>query len=347
MNGADPRELIRGSGGTIEPWDPRVHVRAISPLEAQMSCGFLRCHPEKWLPGFSTRWTPVMSALGCDLRVGEIKPSLALPDSNSVCCRGTIDGESVVVAFDPSTVNAISNEVASAGERSKGSMFLLEYLAQRFLACIGQSHAGVDRTSIQFSGRCALDDFEVVASVRLSFALNSNPASVVIGLGRGVVERMDGMWRRQLHSSIRPAVGAGMLRIEVAQLGVPPSLLSEYLTSGTVIDLEVPISDCVTLRVGHKPFMPARLVSVEGRLGCQVIQGVLSNLSVPDGTSRLSIECGAIPVDEARITELGQVGAVLTLEQAISSAVSLVINQERVGESRLGVHQGRFAVEVL
>jgi flagellar motor switch/type III secretory pathway protein FliN len=74
---------------------------------------------------------------------------------------------------------------------------------------------------------------------------------------------------------------------------------------------------------------------------------VLSNLAVPDGTSRLSIEFGAVPVDVAKITELGQVGAVLPLDQALNQAVSLVINQERVGEARLSVYQGRFAVEVI
>ncbi len=340
-------EVVREATRDIEPWDPRKQIRSVTSLEAQLSCGFLRCHPEKWLPGFGAHWTPLMSALGCDLRVGEIKPSLALPDPQSVCFKGSIDGESVVVALDPSTVNAISQEVAPMADRSKGALFLVEYLAQRFLACVGQCHAGADPTRVQFSGRCALDDVDVMASVRLSFALNSNPVTVVIGLGRAVIETMDGMWRRQLHSSIRPSLGAGTLRVEVAQLGVPPHMLSEYLTSGTVIDLEVPASDCVTLRIGHKPFMPARLVSIDGRLGCQVIQGVLSNLAVPDGTSRLSIEFGAVPVDVAKITELGQVGAVLPLDQALNQSVSLVINQERVGEARLSVYQGRFAVEVI
>jgi flagellar motor switch/type III secretory pathway protein FliN len=124
-------------------------------------------------------------------------------------------------------------------------------------------------------------------------------------------------------------------------------MLSEYLSKGTIIDLEVPVSDSVTLRLGHKPFMPARLVSVDGVLGCQIVQGSITNLAVPEGTSRLSIELGTASVEAMRLTELGQVGSVLTLSSPPGSTVSLVINQEVVATALLCVYQGRFAVEVV
>jgi flagellar motor switch protein FliM len=135
--------------------------------------------------------------------------------------------------------------------------------------------------------------------------------------------------------------------MELAQLGVPPQMLSEYLTKGTVIDLETRVSDALTLRVGHKPFMPARMVDVGGKFACQTLQGIATNITIPEGTSRLSIELAAIPVEPSLIAELAQVGAVVTTDKPIGDAVILSINQERVAEARLCVYQGRYAVEVV
>jgi flagellar motor switch/type III secretory pathway protein FliN len=124
-------------------------------------------------------------------------------------------------------------------------------------------------------------------------------------------------------------------------------MLAEYLTKGTVIDLETRVSDSVTLRLGHKLFMPARLVELEGKLACQTIQGVPANVTIPEGTSRLSIEIASLPVDAAMVAEMAQVGAVIATDAPVSDSVSLSINQERVADARLCVYQGRYAVEVL
>lgn len=331
----------------VEIWDPRRTLRSVSPLEARFSSGFLRCHPEKWFPGFSSRWAPMLSSIGCDLRVGEIKPTLVLPDSQTICFQVLIGGEPAVIALDQQSARAIAQEIAPIGERSRTSTALLEYLVQRFVACLGLCQTGMDLATVKFCGRCVPTEVEISASVRFSLSVNSSPVVILIGLGLRAIEAMDGLWRRQIHSSNRTQLGAGLLRVELAQLGVPPQMLSEYLSKGTIIDLEVPVSDSVTLRLGHKPFMPARLVIVDGVLGCQVIQGSLSSLAVPEGTSRLSIEIGSLSVDAARLTELGQVGSVLMLDSAPGQTVSLVINQERVGEARLCAYQGRFAVEVV
>jgi flagellar motor switch/type III secretory pathway protein FliN len=258
-----------------------------------------------------------------------------------------IGGEPAVIALDQHSARTIAQEIAPVGDRSRTSNELLEYLVQRFLACLGMCQAGMDLAPVAFCGRCVPTEVEISASVRFSLSVNASPVVIMIGLGLKAIESMDGLWRRQVHSSNRSPLGGGSLRVELAQLGVPPQMLSEYLSTGTIIDLEVPVSDAVTLRLGHKPFVPARLAVVDGVLGCQVVQGSLSNLAVPEGTSRLSIEIGSVSVDAARLTELGQVGSVLMLNAAPSDSVSLVINQERVGSARLCLYQGRFAVEVL
>jgi flagellar motor switch/type III secretory pathway protein FliN len=157
---------------------------------------------------------------------------------------------------------------------------------------------------------------------------------------------MDRLWRRQVHSSIRTSQESGALRFEIAQLGVPPQLLSEYVTKGTIVDLEVAASDALTLRLGSKLFMPARMIQIDGKLGCQIVSGSATNLPVADGTSRLSVEIASMPVDPSVLAELGQVGAILNTGRHLDNRVTLNINQEKVADATLCVYQGRYAVEV-
>jgi flagellar motor switch/type III secretory pathway protein FliN len=196
-------------------------------------------------------------------------------------------------------------------------------------------------------GRVDARDLALAGSVRVSCAIHGSPCSIVVGFGRELTEKMDKLWRRQLHSSSRLDAADGLLRFELAQLAIPPQMLSEYLTKGTVIDLEERVGDTITLRLGHKPFMPARMIDVGGKLGCQIVSGATTNTIIPDGTSRLSIELASIPADAALVSELGQVGAIAVSDVAPGAPVALSINREKVGEARLCVYQGRHAVEVL
>ncbi len=340
-------QVSADANGDVEPWDPRTVLRTIDPREARFANGFLRCHPERWCPGFSERWTPLVSSLGCEVRVAEIKPSLALPDSASMCFRAALDRESIVVSIDSQSAQKIAEEIVPRVGQGKQAQLILEYIAQRFVAVLGMCQIASESAGVKFMGRCDPRDVPIAASVRLSVSIHSTPCSIIVGLGQELVEKMDKLWRRQVHSSSRNSPIEGQLRFELAQLGVPPQMLSEYLTKGTVIDLETRVSDAVTLRLGHRLFMPARMVEVGGRLACQTIQGVPANVTIPEGTSRLSIEIAALPVDATQVAELAQVGAVVSTDAAVSDTVWLSINQERVAEARLCVYQGRYAVEVV
>jgi hypothetical protein len=136
------------------------------------------------------------------------------------------------------------------------------------------------------------------------------------------------------------------MRLEIAHLGVPPQMLSDYLTKGTVIDLEVRASDTLIVRYGTKPWMPARMVEVGGKFGCEIVSGVLSAPAVPEGTTRLSVELTSVNLDSTHIAELSQPGAILVTDIPLGEMVNLVINGDKVGEARLCVYEGRFAIEV-
>ncbi len=332
----------------VEPWTSQRYIRSIDIREARLANGFLRCHPERWFPGFAERWAPLISVMGCEFQVLEIKPTLTLPDECWECFKGTIEGEGVLIAIEPNAASLIAEEVVPNLGSGLQSTLILDYLVQRCMATLGMTQTVSENAGgMMFNGRCTTSDVASVAAVRFAMSLNGSPCVVVLAIGQELVERMDRLWRRQVHSSARSHSEGGALRFEIAQLAVPPHVLSEYVSKGTIIDLEVPASDAVTLKIGSKVFMPARLVDVDGMLGCQTIQGTAPVLTVPDGTSRMSVEIASVSVDHNTLAELAQVGAVYKTGRPIGSRVVLSINQDRVAEARLCVYQGRYAVEVL
>lgn len=341
------QELQQGDGAPndVQLWDPRRLLRRIDPQEAALSRGFLRCHPEKWFPGFSAHWLPVAHALGCDARIAEVKPSMHKPAVGDTTFVGSVDGEPLLLSVDYESARNIADEVVPGAQGSSAGI-VIDYLMRRLLASLALSWSGPESSKVVFESSADAASVTVQASVKLSFVVNTIASSVWIGLGPRMTDRLDRLWRRQIQSSSRAPQGEGKVRLELAQLGVPPQMLSEYLTKGTVIDLEVRASDALVVRFGAKPWMPARMVDVGGKFACEMVPGALSAPLVPEGTTRLTVEVASLNLDSASLAELGQPGAVLVTETPISEVVSLVINGDKVGDARLCVYEGRFAIEV-
>jgi flagellar motor switch/type III secretory pathway protein FliN len=283
--------------------------------------------------------------LGCEARISEVRPAAFLPRGLEQAFAGAVDDEPLVIALDQESVRTISEEVVP-GAQAKSSGVVLEYLVRRFLASLALSWSGPESSKVRFDRPVEPGIISVSGAVKVSFVINTANCSVWIGLGERLVEKLDGLWRRQVQSSARVPQGVSNVHLELAQLGVPPQMLADYLKKGTVIDLEVKASDSVTLRVGNRPWMPARVLDIEGKFGCEMAPGALATPTVPEGTTRLSVELGMIKLDAAAMAELGQAGAVLSTDLPISERVVLVINEDKVGEARLCVYEGRFAIEV-
>lgn len=334
-----------GDGHEVQLWEPQRILRRVNPDDAKLSRGFLRCRPEKWFPAFSTHWLPVIHALGMEARISEIKPVMAKPPVGDVAYVGSVSGERIVIAMDAAGADSLSDElVPGAGEKS--SKVVLEYFCRRFVASLALAWSGPESATVTFERDADVSAVQVAGSVRVGFTVNTVPFTVWIGLGPKLVEMFDGLWRRQVQTLSKVAARGAALRLEIAQLGVPPQMLAEYLTKGTVIDLEVKASDTITIKVGDKPWMPARLVDVGGKIGCEMTPGALTVPQIAEGATQLSVEVGSLSVDAAQIAELSQAGAILVTEIPVSGVVQLVINQERVAEARLCMYEGRFAIEV-
>jgi flagellar motor switch/type III secretory pathway protein FliN len=334
-----------GDSNEVQLWEPQQALRRMRPGDVQLSRGFLRCRPEKWFPAFPTHWLPVLHALGVEAKMSEIRPVLAKPPVGEVAYVGTVAGESMVIAMERSDADALSDELVP-GAGPKAANIVLEYFMRRFVGSLGLSWSGPEATTVTFSPQVDVSMVPLEGSIRISCTVNTVPITVWIGLGTGMVGTLDGLWRRQIQLLSKVLGGSVAVRLEIAQLGVPPQMLSEYLIKGTVIDLEVKAAESITLKVGDKPWMPARLLDVGGKLGCEMTPGALTVPQIAEGATQLSVEFGSLQLDGAELAELSQAGAVLTTTIPVSGMVNLVINQEKVAEARLCVYEGRFAVEV-
>lgn len=333
-------------GSEVQAWEPERFCKRLSGAEVGLSRGFLRCRPEKWFPGLGAFWTPAMHAFGCDVSVSDIRPSLSRPPMGGQSFIATVGGEQMLLSVDDGSSAALIGELVPGAEEAAARV-VVEYMMRRLFYSLVSSWTGPEMASAAFVGAAGSAMPMGVASVRLSVTVNTTSAVLWFGLGQKMVDALDGLWRRQIQSSARGVQGPTQARIEVAQLGVPPQTLSEYLKPGTVIDLEIRASDMVTIRVGGKPWMPGRMVNVDGVFGCEVVPGAVSASVVAEGTTRLSVELGSVALDAGQIAEFGQAGAVLLSQTAVGEQVNLVINQEIVGRARLCVYEGRFAIEVL
>lgn len=339
------QDRSRDEGGALIPWDPKRFVRKFDSSEVKFSRGFLRSRPEKWFPAFATQWLPLAHSLGVEIRLVEVKPVLVMPKGLEAGFAGRVDDEPIGMFLDSESTKVVLDALCP-GAVPHARDIVLEYLARRFLSSLALSWSGPESSTVQFDQEMNPFDVPETGTVKLTALVNNNHCTVWIALGRRLVERLDGLWRRQVHSSSKLNEKEMSLHIEVAQLAVPPSMLVDYMKSGATIDLEVLLTDTVTLKLGNRPWLPARLCDVSGKLGFEIISGPISTPALPDGTTRLSIEFPKLTLDSLTVSEIGQVGAIWECPTALENRVDMVINGERVAGATLCTYEGRFAVSV-
>lgn len=336
----------RDGGNGVDAWDPHASLRRIDPKEAHLSCGFLRCRPERWFPGFSGHWLPIQHSLGCEVRIVEAKPILTIPVGLETGFAGSVDGEPVLILFDQEAERIISDEIVPGGVPTAKEI-TLEYLSRRLLSTLALSWSGPESSAVRFERNMNTSTIASSGAIKLTLAINANNCTIWLALGRRLVERLDGLWRRQVQSSNRAAQGEVTVHLELVQLAIPPQMLSDYLKPNTVVDLEVRVSEIITLRFADRPWMSARLLDLNGKFGCEMLPQVPASAFPSEGVTRLTIELGSVSIDSQRLAELSQPGAVMATEIPLDNKVGLVVNGERVGNATLSTFEGRFAIQVV
>jgi hypothetical protein len=339
-----------GFGGLgLAPWDFQRYLRAADSFEVRCSRGFLRSRPDKWFPGFSAQWLPLVHSLGIEAKVVELKQGIGFPKGFTKTYVGTVDDEPIIVAFDDASADALASCIVPGGI-TQASSVVLEYLARRFLTSLALSWSGPESSVVRFEPESKAKPAQVAAHIKFVCNVNAQLVSVCIGLGKIVTERLDGLWRRQLRAATKSTEGPVEVALELAQLAVAPSMLAEYVKPGAIIDLEVALGDSLILRVGSgasaKAWLAARMLNVGGNLGFEVQPGPALLPPLPEGTTRLSIEFGSLQFEPGVIPEVSQVGAMWETSVRLGDKVRMSVNAEQVAEATLCSYEGRFAVSV-
>lgn len=331
----------------IGPWDPRRYAREVGSEEIRWSRGFLRCRPERWFPGFAAHWLPLAHSMGLEMRIAEIRPALDVSAALTHGFRARVDGEPLVVAIDDESFRVLVPALCAAAHE-QASQTVFEYMARRLLASLNLSWSGPASSTIEFEGPLSEADRQYAGAVKVAVQINTSACALWVLLSEQLVERFDGLWRRQVHSAARiPADDGSPLRIEVAQLGVPANEIGGYLRPGSDIDLQVLATDTVILKLGIRPWLPARLANVEGELALEMVPAPLPVHNVPDGSVRLSIEFGQMKLASTDIAEISQPGVIFRTAIPLSDRVQICANGEHVADGQLALYEGRLAVRVL
>lgn len=339
---------MQESGQTSEglvSWDPRRSLRKMDPHEVRLSRGFLRCRPEKWFPAFPAHWLPLAHSLGAEFRVLEVKPGLLLPKGLATGFACSVDAEPLGIFLDDVSTNVVLEALIPGGS-PQAARVVAEYLARRLLVSLESSWSGPESSVVRFESERSPFEVEPHGVVKLQFEVQRSSATVWLALGKGLVDRLDSLWRRQVRSVSRIAESEGDVHLELAQLAVPPAALVDYLKSGSVIDLEVPATDQVIIRYAGRPMFLGRLGDVQGRIGVEVLPGSVPPSSVPDGTTRLSVASAIFKMEGSQVAELSQPGACWDTGVSLGDVVAVVINGEKVAEARLCLFEGRLAISV-
>lgn len=332
--------------GTVVAWEPARMLHSVSEPEVRYARGFLRCRPEKWFPAFATHWLPLTHSLGVEARVSEVRPLLTAPkgEDNAYVC--SVDGEYISLSFDENSLSTALEAVAPGGVPAARGI-VADYLARRLLLSVLTSWSGPENSVIKYEPESELSRLNPVSYVKLVVSINESPCTMYFGLSRSLTDRMDGLWRRQLRSSARGNNNSNqVISFEVAQLAVPPTMLVDYLRTGSIVDLEIPVSDQIVLKIDGKPWASARLFNFDGKFCAEVQSSAVGGASVPEGTTRLSVVLGQAAVEHGMLSEIMQPGAMWDLGIELTNKVLLQVNGEQVGDARLGAFEGRFAITV-
>ncbi len=331
-----------GDTGMMQPWEPARVLRRVSAEQVRYSRGFLRCRPERWCPGFAGQWLPLTHSLGVEVKVIEVRSQLALPAGLETGFVGSVDGESMSLLVDDESARTLLETLIPGAEPLAGRE-LLEYLAIRFLGSLARSWSGPESSIVRFESEQDPLTVPVTGAIRIGVMLNGNPVQVWLGLGRQAVERLDGLWRRQIRSSARQEEARISLALEIGVLDVPPAKLREAVNAGEPLSLTGSAGDQVTVRSPDRGAFLARLCDCDDRLALEVLPGGVPPVGA---AARMSVEFGTITLDVGSFSELTQPGAMLGTDLPLSSQVTLRASGQSVGVGRLCSFGGRMAVQI-
>lgn len=345
MNHVNDESSYTSADVDLVPWEPRGLLRRVSRRDVELSRGFLRSKPERWVPNLVLQWLPLIHSVNAEIRVVEVRPLASAPSVPSSGVMVALGEHYMAVVADSQSRTCFIDAIVPDSGPKAGNL-VLEYLARRLAGSLAISWVGHDPSRVQVFGGGDVEAQEYGGAVKIATLVNGRQATVWLLLSVSLVDELDRLWRLQLHSTNRTFVSPKTVSLEIAQLAVPSSALPEYLRSGQAVDLDVVMSDNMILRLDETTCMSARLCEVESQLCCEIVSSNPIVPVFPEGFERFSVILGTVNCEPPLLAELVQSGAILDTSIPLGDKVELWVNGRREGYGALRSYMGRFAVEV-
>ena len=345
-------KITSGNDVELSAWEPEHRLRQLSPEEARFSRGFLCADPLAWFANLPEQWVPLFHWLETEVSLDSLEFAFGFPEELARVSVVEFNSELGVLGMDQLAIEAISQRI-SPEVSGVAEDVLLEYVERRILSSLSKGWSGDESLQCFYLASRETSQVDLLGHVKLTVHVAGVPSAFWLGLGPRMVERVDSAWRRHLFEQQR-AQGKDVLSdqmhsvsIELAELAVPPAMLIDYMRSGTVIDLEVPVGKDVVARLDEVPWISGELCHFHGNLALTVTESAVTQKNLPEGTTRVRVEIARAELDHEGIVEHQQEGAVLLTRIPINSNASLVISGENVASAVIHELDGRFALSVL
>ena len=344
-------KIFDGQSNHVVGWSPGHELKELGHNEVRFGRGFLLACPDVLFKEIVSYWVPLFHVLNTRVEFVSCSMSLDFPDSLERIVPVDFNGEIGVIGTTSESQEIISSVVVpEAGTLASDVVF--EYIERRLVATLPKSwgrSAQVFQASY-LSDELA-DSIEVVGAINLELRVNELPVQLWFGVGPRMTEWLDSDWRNRVIRTQPNPFGMSddesvILSIELSDLAVPPGLVIDYMKSGAVIDLDVPVSDSVLLKRAGRLWAKGRLCIFGGRFAVEIVDLSCKEEAFPLGKTRLAVELGQVELDRDGLSEHAQRGAVLLTKLAVSSEAFLVISGERVALGDIGQYDGRFVVTV-
>ncbi len=345
-------KIADGENVEFSPWEPQKVLPTLTQLEVRLSRGFLCADPTVWVSGLAEGWEALFHSLGVEVRVLGIRKALDFPQDLPVIHVVEVNGEHTIVGTDDSTMHALADAVVPSS-RGTVSELAVEYLYRRFLATLSKCWTGGDSLTCLAVDAEQVEEVEVVGSLGLRLDVSGVQGVVWFGIGPRLLEKLDGQWKQRIRSNSsspandRASDTVHAVSVQIAELTVPPAMLIDYIRSGTIVDLEIPVSSRVSLLLDGAPWADGELKQFNGMFAVEIRSAVRGGLPANTSSSAVRVELARADLEVRSVPEYEQQGAILLTSRSIAPNASLVIGDETVAKVRIGQIDGRFALNVL
>lgn len=335
----------------ITAWKMHEFLHAISENEARFSKGFLCSEFSTQYSSISKYWIPFFYELGATVSFISARPSFSSLPMLSKIYSCELDNEPALIGLDQIAADLLVKTISPNCDKV-GEDVILEYLCRRFVSTLSKTRNTFEISSImpEQNVNSIPESFGILC---LHFELQTAPFEIWLGLGVKAIEKLDSLWRSVLVTNYKKkeenvfSDRIYQISVELAELAVPPAMLIDYMRTGTIIDLDIPVSSSVRVRCDNEIWMEGELCQFRDNLAVKVenLNPVVGQY--PSSTTRVRVELARTELDYESVIEHYQKSAVLITETPINSLANLIIRGEDVAVARIGMLNNNFALSIV